>query len=215
MRFRRFIVVWKARSGRQRSTVVVAPSHEHARKALPETVARRQIRIVPYSATAARALGGVRPHRLHTADFAVGRKIDAVAPGLSFQRGGARCTTGAGSIRSMVPGQTIPFSVAREVFMSTVAEHGATGATVLPAWGLWPGGREPSFVGQVSWTPRHGRGSVSTDARAFQSSMVAACQALACNFSQAEVVARIRRPGKAPLFLRCSPTGAPAPPMRY
>lgn len=215
MKWRRFIVLWKTRSGRPRRTVVMAPSHEHARKAIPEPVVRRKIRIVPYTPTAARAFAGVRPHALYTVDFAVGRKIDRIVPGTVFQRGAARCITGAGPIRSMKSGQAIPFSVARDVFMSTVAEHGASGATMLPGWGLWLGGREPSFVGQVAWTPRKGHRSMGADARAFQSGMVAACERLACNFSQAEVVARVQRPGKTPLFLRCSPTGAPAPAMRY
>jgi hypothetical protein len=49
------------------------------------------------------------------------------------------------------------------------------------------------------------------DPKAFINNMGKLGEALACRLSQKEVLTRISRPGKPPLLLRSTPTGAPKP----
>jgi hypothetical protein len=158
-------------------------------------------------------LGGVRPHPLYLAEFSVARDVGDVPLGTQFKRNGVVvCDSGAGMRTERKNGRTvIPFSVAREGFIAARVEQVGgknAGGAMLPSWGVWQGGREPSFVAQISWTPN----DREPNPRAFQNNMVGLCERLACRFSQKEVMLRLSRQGKRSLLLRCSPTGARRPP---
>lgn len=166
-------------------------------------------------------LGGIRAHALYLAEFSVARDL-GIPQGTKFMKNGrVLCETAAGMRVERMPNNrfVIPFSEARDGFINERAEqvpfrelspgkYEGPGGAMLPAWGVWQGGREPSFVAQIAWTPN----TREPEPRAFQNNMVRLCERLACRFSQKEVMLRLSREGKRALLLRCSPTGAPRPP---
>lgn len=153
------------------------------------------------------SLGAVRAERLHMAEFVIGRDVGHPV-GKTFERAGRSCTTGGAIAGRTVKGpegqEMIPFKVAREEFVNLRIEQvgDKAGATLLPGWGAWMGGRERSYVGQIMWMP----GAESTP-RAFHDNMLKLCERAACMFSQREVLMRLTRP-RGPLLLRCTPPGA-------
>ena len=152
-------------------------------------------------------LHGVSPSKLAMAEFMIGRGV-GYPVGTYFERRGRRCLTGVG-VAGKVKGETIPFQVLQNEFLSArEAQVGAeaAGATLVPSYGVWKGGREPAVVGQVIWT-----GTGERTSKRFLGNMVRMCEDLACRLSQKEVITKLTMPGRSPVLLRCSPTGAPRP----
>lgn len=198
----RYVVHWRDGRGRVSKSYVVAAS---------KTLAAQKVK--KRAALAGVQLGGVRASKLWVAEFMIGRGV-GFPLGTKFQstRGERSCTTGehlVGKTRASRYGELISFEAMRNEFLRARAEQvgeGSTGATIIPAEGVWLGGREPSALARVYWTPWQEKSR-----RDFQNNMVTLCEKLACRLSQKEVLLRLMRPAKQNLLLRCSPTGAPKP----
>jgi hypothetical protein len=194
----RYVVEWRDARGRAHKSYVVAASRTHATK-----------KVKKRAELAGVALSGVRASKLWVAEFMIGRGV-GFPLGTRFENGGKSCTTGLG-IKDQVRhseryGDLITYEGMRNEFLKARAEQvgeGGTGATIIPAEGVWHGGREPSALARVYWTPWQ-----EPSRRQFQNNMVKLCEALACRLSQKEVLLRLMRPAKQNLLLRCSPTGA-------
>jgi hypothetical protein len=194
----RYVVEWRDGRGRAHKSYVVASSQSHATRKVKKRAALAGVQ-----------LGGVRASKLWVAEFMIGRGV-GFPIGTRFENGGKSCTTGRGlegKVRQSARyGPLITYEGMRDQFLAARAEQvgeGSTGATIIPAEGVWHGGREPSALARVYWTPWQEKSR-----REFQNNMVNLCEALACRLSQKEVLLRLMRPAKQNLLLRCSPTGA-------
>jgi hypothetical protein len=159
-------------------------------------------------------LRGITASKLWVAEFMIGRGV-GIPVGTTFESRGsaARCVTGqpikGRTLQSKRYGELVKFEDVRSTFLNARAEQvGESGAaaSIMPAEGAWMGGREPSVLARVYWTPQQ-----EPSRRQFQNNMLSLCERLACNLSQREVLLRLMRPGKQNLLLRCSPTGARKP----
>jgi hypothetical protein len=197
----RYVVEWRDARGRAHKSYVVAASRTHAARKVKKRAALAGVQ-----------LDGVRASKLWVAEFMIGRGV-GFPIGTRFEHGGKACTTGLGlegQVRhSKRYGDLITYEGMRNEFLRARAEQvgeASTGATIIPAEGVWHGGREPSALARVYWTPWQ-----EPSRREFQNNMVKLCEALACRLSQKEVLLRLMRPAKQNLLLRCSPTGAHKP----
>ncbi len=202
----RYVVHWRDARGKIYKSAVIAQSKEHAARKVKK---RAQLKGV------AMQLGGVRASNLWMAEFTIGRGVGYPID-TEFSHQGRYCKTGqhikGRTTDSKRFGQIVNYDAVRDEFLAARAEQvgsGSTGATIIPAEGVWMGGREPSALARVLWTPWQ-----EPSTRTFQNNMTDLCQQLACRLSQKEVLLRMMRPGKPNLLLRCSPTGARKPTMK-
>jgi hypothetical protein len=166
-----------------------------------------------------RGLRGVTGDRLVSAEFLIGREI-GYPPDTRFgSTRGKFCRTGI-DIADKLRGTRIPYNAARDSFIKARGAQTRDGqegsatkrkklnvsATLIPTDGVWNYDREPSFIGKIVWTPDQ-----EYTPRVFLNNMVRLCEDLACRLSQKQVIALLQRPGRPPLALRCSPSGAVRP----
>lgn len=200
MKWRKYIVTWRER-GRVRRTVVHAPSARAAYKHAPyPSSARGSVQI---------RLGDTSPALPYQmAEFFIGRGV-GLPIGTSYSKGARSCRVGR-LIEGRVQKGLVPFSTARAVFLGMRARQvgGDAGATLVPAWGMWKGGREPAMIGKIFWMPGSGGERTPTD---FRRNMSRMCEALACGLAQREVLVRLSQSNGGAEIRRCSPTGAPWP----
>jgi hypothetical protein len=153
-----------------------------------------------------RGFRGVSPGRLVSAEFLIGREI-GYPPGTTFgSTRGKFCRTGI-DIADKLRGTRIPYNAARDAFINARgAQVKDVSAALIHTDGVWNREREPSFIGKIVYTPDQ-----ESTPRGFLNNMVRLCEDLACRLSQKQVIALLQRPGRPPLALRCSPSGAARP----
>jgi len=157
------------------------------------------------------AFAGISAEKpLHMAEFLIGREVGV--QGRAFTDGTRSCAAGLPLRGKLGDGGVIPFPLARNLFIKARArqiDSKSVGATLLPGVGVWRGGHEPAFVGQVVWKPtRH-----ELTPERFADNMRAMCENLACTLAQKEILLRLWRPNAPPTVSHCSPVGAPYPIM--
>jgi hypothetical protein len=199
-RWRKYHITWREK-GRTRSAVISARSAAEARKFAPTT------------STKIRALGGISPPLPAVlAEFYVGRGV-GLPIGEYVSHEGRSCLIGKPLHRvpEAVQNGIISEGHAKGFFMATRIKQlhsdvGSAGGSVMPSWGMYKGGEEPGFKGEIMWTPN----KVEPTPEKFEINMQRMCEVLACGLAQKEVFLRYSSP-RGTALRRCSPTGTPWP----
>lgn len=173
----------------------------------------RPLRLRPRPRGRLAGVGAERP--LHMAEFVIGQMPGEPTGAIYQAAGRPACRVGMGL---KVRGGVIPFAQAKATFLRARAHFlggekvGGAGATAFEAYGSWRDPKsgkvfdEPTFVGQVIWTPS----AHEPTPKVFRSAMKKMCEDVACRLAQKEVLLRLHD-GERVTLTRCSPRGKEPP----